>query len=309
MEIKLLINKELFNASLYNSKNPTIINLDNTRISNYHSLQVISMKIFPFLILFIISNYSIAQKNSLFESIEYRNAYEKETRQRNGLPGDTYWQYRSDYAIEASFDPASGIIKGSMRVTYFNESPDSLNILVFKLMQNIYKRGANRQIATEEINIHEGIKIENISFNDRPINENLLGISGTVMRLSLPEFIAKNSEAIITLDFATPLPKKSGFRSGAIDSTSFFAAYWFPQIAVYDDIFGWDIDEYVGTPENYNDFSNYLVEITIPSHYNIWATGEHINKKEIFSSEILKKINVSKRSGNPVMIIEEIAST
>ncbi len=81
-------------------------------------------------------------------------------------------------------------------------------------------------------------------------------------------------------------------------------AYWFPQIAVYDDIFGWDNDEYVGVPENYNDFSTYKVELTLPSQYNIWATGRHTNMNEIFSEDILARIAESKVSETPVKIID-----
>lgn len=125
------------------------------------------------------------------------------------------------------------------------------------------------------------------------------------MKVSLPRGIKSKSSGTLEIDFETPLPKSSGFRSGTIDSSSFSAAYWFPQIAVYDDIFGWDTDEYAGVPENYNDFSTYDVLLTLPSQYNIWATGEHLNKEEIFSSEVLKRIKKSGLSNEPVMILGE----
>lgn len=80
----------------------------------------------------------------------------------SGLPGDTYWQNRSNYEIMVHFDPQSRMITGHLKVTYFNESPDSLNSIVFKLMQNLYKKGAIRQIPIDEINIHDGIKIEHV---------------------------------------------------------------------------------------------------------------------------------------------------
>ena len=256
-----------------------------------------------FLVLIACSVYG--QKAALYESIEYKQAYEKETRLRSGLPSENYWQNRSNYEIEAHFDPESRMITGHLKVTYFNESPDSLNSIVFKLMQNLYKKGAVRQIAVDEINIHDGIKIEHVKYNDIEIQEIAINQTGTIMRVSLPSGIQSKSNGSMEMDFETPLPKSSGLRSGTIDSSSFFAAYWFPQIAVYDDIFGWDTDEYVGVPENYNDFSTYDVLLTLPSQYNIWATGEHLNKEEIFSSEVLKRIKKSGLSNEPVMILGE----
>ncbi len=261
----------------------------------------------PFLLFFIlyISMHSYAQKSTLFESIEYTNAYEKGTRSRTGKPGETYWQNRSDYEIKARFYPDSSLIKGTLKVTYFNESPDSLNSLVLKLMQNVYKKGANRQMAIDIENIHDGIKIENVSFNGSVLDENSIAISGTVMRISLPNLIKSKTNCTLEMDFVTPIPKTSGFRSGTIDSTSFFIAYWFPQVAVYDDIFGWDTDEYVGVAENYNEFSNYHVELTLPSQYHIWATGKHTNKDDIYPAGIIDRIEQSKSSKKPVLILSE----
>ena len=82
------------------------------------------------------------------------------------------------------------------------------------------------------------------------------------MKLSLPFYIKSKSSCVIEMDFVTPLPKRSGLRSGTIDSTSFFAAYWFPQIAVYDDIDGWHNFKYSGSAEFYNDFGDFDVSIT-----------------------------------------------
>ena len=248
---------------------------------------------------------SLAQSDNLYESIEYKNAYANGTRLRNGMPGTNYWQNRCDYIVKAKFDPASKKIKGSLDITYHNNSPDSLNVVVFKLMHNFYKKGANRQISTEEINLHDGVKIANLTVNEEYIPDHSTITRGTVLDVRLPEPIMKNTKATITLDFTTPLPTTNGLRSGTIDSSSFFAAYWFPQIAVYDDIFGWDREEYVGVPENYSDFSNFWVEITLPSEYNIWATGEHMNKDEIFSKDILKRIVASKLSNKPVAILDK----
>jgi hypothetical protein len=248
---------------------------------------------------------SFCQKSSLFESGEYKAAYERGTRSRDGMPTEKYWQNHASYDIKADFDPSTHLITGHLSVKYFNESPDTLKSIIFKLMQNVYQKGAVRQMAVDVENLHDGIIIKNVQYEGVAIPESSVTQAGTVMTVSLPGFIKTNGYATISMDFVTPVPVTAGFRSGTVDSTSFFIAYWFPQVAVYDDIFGWDKDEYVGVPENYNDFSSYKVEISLPSQYNIWATGNHVNEKEIFSEAVLLRIEESKVSKIPVTIIDE----
>jgi hypothetical protein len=252
-----------------------------------------------------ISWTSFCQKSFLFESREYKTSYESGTRSRKGIPGENYWQNYSQYDIKAEFDPKTHLITGHLSVKYFNQSPDSLHSIVLKLMQNVYKKGAVRQMEVDTQNLHDGVQITNVKYNGVDIPDPMISYSGTVMTISLSKNLKQNSNGAIELDFITPVPVSSGFRGGTVDSTSFFMAYWFPQIAVYDDVFGWDKDEYVGIPENYNDFSDYSVEITLPSEYNIWATGEHMNMQDIFTREVLDRIEKSKSSENPVTLIDE----
>jgi hypothetical protein len=263
------------------------------------------MKYFTTVVILLISIPSMCQKTMLFESKEYKRAYENNTRSRDGSPGKEYWQNRSTYEITAAFDPEEKLIQGHLSVEYFNESPDSLGTMVFKLMQNIYSKGAARQMAVDPGMLHDGIQIDEVSYNGKVLEGQSIQISGTVMTISLPVYMRSQDQGKVDLDFSTPVPPQSGLRSGTIDSTSFFMAYWFPQVAVYDDIFGWDKDEYVGVPETYNDFSNYSVALTLPSQYNVWATGQLQNPKEVFSDAILERMEKSKTSNEPVMIIDE----
>ncbi len=247
---------------------------------------------------------SLFAQTTLFESIEYKTAYEKGTRSRSGVPGPEYWQNHASYEIKAIFNPEKSEVAGHLRVQYFNNSPDSLTQVVFKLMQNLYQRGAGRQMPVDTENLHNGIVIENVTIDEAQIEEKSIRVSGTVMRLPLQTPQGKRS-ITIEMDFVTPVPKTAGFRSGHVDSTSVFVAYWFPQVAVYDDIFGWDTDEYMGIPEAYNDFSDYYIELTLPSEYNVWATGKHMNPKDIFTDDIIARIRASQTAKSPVTIISE----
>jgi Peptidase family M1 domain len=90
---------------------------------------------------------------------------------------------------------------------------------------------------------------------------------------------------------------------GAYDSTSFFIAYWYPQISVYDDIDGWDTFDYIGDQEFNNDFSNYDVEITIPNNFAVWSTGILQNHEEVLSEKYLKRYKSAHSSDDIVHII------
>jgi hypothetical protein len=84
------------------------------------------------------------------------------------------------------------------------------------------------------------------------------------------------------------IPKTQTIRMGNYGNNRLFLAYWYPQIAVYDDIDGWDILEYFGTVEFYNDFNNYEVNITSPPGFTIWATGDLMNMNDIYTEKVIK---------------------
>ncbi|MDZ7607619.1 MAG: hypothetical protein U5K79_18970 [Cyclobacteriaceae bacterium] len=241
----------------------------------------------------------------LFESRELDIGYQKSTRLRTGMPGEQYWQNHSNYTITARFQPGESKLTGKLTVVYYNESPDTLKSIVFKLMQNVYKKGANRQMPVDELILHDGVIVKNIRCGGNETPAEMNSLSATVVNVNLPDELLPGANLTIKLDFETPIPKASGYRSGTIDSSSFFVAYWFPQIAVYDDIFGWDKEQYVGVPETYNDFSDYQVHLTLPSEYTVWATGELTNESELYSKPVLERIKKSKKSETTIRILTE----
>ena len=84
-------------------------------------------------------------------------------------------------------------------------------------------------------------------------------------------------------------------RDGAYDKTSMMVAYWYPEIAVYDDVFGWDEILFDGKAEFYHDVSDFKVAIEMPKNYVIWASAEPSNAKEIYPKHILERIDLGKR--------------
>lgn len=253
---------------------------------------------------------SIAQERLIIPK-ETRKAFDNKTRQTDGNPGENYWQNTSDYFIKASVDAKNGVLNGEERIVYKNNSPDSLKTIVIRHYQDLYKKGVNRNsmIEIDPRDINNGVNIGSVTLNGNQLNidaeKSPIKRKGTLMYIRLPEKLApnKNLELQITWDFN--IPKHTLIRMGTFDSTSFFLGQWYPQIAVYDDIDGWDTRSYNGMAEFYNDFANFDVEITVPNNFMVWATGEPLNIKEVLQTEYYKKYQEASKSESITNVITQ----
>jgi hypothetical protein len=266
------------------------------------------IKFFIVLALLIMQSNIFAQNSSLYMPEVFKRAYTKGTRSYDGTPGKNYWQNRAEYNIKASFDPATKILKGSEEIVYFNNSPDTLKALVVKIIQDVYKKGVPKAVELLQSQLTDGVNITSLQINNGNwdlANRRQSYRSGTNLRLFLQrdKFIAPGSSVKLNVnwDYKEVL---DGMRTGVFTDSSVFLGYWYPQMAVYDDYQGWDVGDYTGNQETYNDLANYNVEITMPANYIIWATGDLLNGTEIFATEILNKIEASKKSKEIVKIIE-----
>lgn len=241
----------------------------------------------------------------LFEPVEIVDAIENNTRTRTGIPGPNYWQNTSTYIINATFSPETGVISGQVNLKYTNNSPDTLRQLYFKLMQNVYAKGSARAWEVDKEGVHKGASISNIYIDSVPVNEENTHIRSTWLRIDPKIALGPKISTTIQMNFKVPMQKSSQFRTGALDSMTIFAGYWFPQICVYDDIFGWDKEQYMLNTENYNDFSDYDVSLTLPGDYVVWATGQLQNPNDLFQHKILKRIHKSQKSKVSVSIIKQ----
>lgn len=258
----------------------------------------------PFLRIFVLLFCTaVLQAQQLFEPKEIIQAIEHETRTRNGMPGENYWQNTSDYFIQASYNPDSVSISGMVSVLYTNNSPDTLKQVYFKLMQNVYAKGSARAWEIKKENLTDGVEIGNLWVDSILLKHGNLHINSTLLRVNTRKSILPKTSVLIQVEFVTPMQKSISYRTGALDSSTVFAGYWFPQLCVYDDIFGWDKNQYMLNAENYNDFSNYLVELTLPPNYVVWASGKQVNPEETFQSNILRSISKSQKSEKVVHII------
>lgn len=223
----------------------------------------------------------------------------------DGKPGAEYWQNHTDYKINAKLDPLTGILTGSAQITYFNSSPDTLDKLVLRLYPNIYKNNAMRDYPLKSSGDNKGMILNSISVGKRnydPKTDSSLEYTGTNLLIKNLS-VNPGKQVSLNISWEFKVPKEEGIRMGQYDSSVFFIAYWYPQVSVYDDIDGWDLTEYTGNAEFYNDFNNYDVKITLPNDYCSWATGELQNPEEIFSQIILSRYSEANTSFKTVYII------
>lgn len=254
---------------------------------------------------------SYAQETRFFMPSEIKEAYEKGTRSYDGQPGESYWQNTVDYNIKVNIIPSEKLIDGYEEVVYHNNSPDEINTLVVRLYRDVYKKGNPRGSffslkAIDDKDIDDGVElvdvvINGISYNldDRKMTQR----SGTNISFILQESLKPGSELSFKVSWKQKIPSYSRVRTGAYDSTTFFIAYWYPQISVYDDIFGWDKLNFTLTTEFYNNLGNYDVEITAPSEYIVWATGTLENSAKVLPEDIYDKYKKARSSEEVIHIV------
>lgn len=231
---------------------------------------------------------------------EVKKAFKDNTRQIDGRPGPLYWQNSSNYKIDAVLDAENSILSGEAEIYYFNNSPDSLDRIVMRLYQNFYRKGNARGWFIGGADVGEGMVIDTVSV-ELGIKESQPTATNLVLMLNKTLNPGDSTQVFVKWHFH--IPEKRWVRMGNYGKNRFFIAYWYPQIAVYDDIDGWDMNEYYGVTEFYNDFKDFDVNITVPDNFAVWATGDLQNAENHFHKEILKKIAEAKQSDKIVNII------
>lgn len=246
-------------------------------------------------------------QNPLYMPLNFQDAFEHNTRAANGMPGSNYWQNNSDYEIHASVEPRARTLTGNEAIAYHNNSPDTLDRIVIRLYQNINKLSSVHDFPIDDSEKSDGMVVTRLAINSENIDladAKKVEIQGTNMIIRGIK-IMPHSEVSISGDWHFVIPEKNAIRMGAYDSTSLFVAYWYPQVAVYDDIDGWDMVNYTGMVEFYNDFNRYDVYLTVPNNQFIWSTGILQNREDIFTPELMTRYKKAEGSFDVVNIINE----
>jgi hypothetical protein len=225
------------------------------------------------------------------------------TRSEDGRPGKAYWQNRGRYNITITAAPPDRLIKGREDITYINNSPDDLKELVFKLFLNIHKQGAPRLGRADKAYLTSGMFIDTVRVNGQAIT--WAGVNDpttfTIDTLPLPQPLRAHDSVRLSLAWHYDISLQSN-REGMIDSTTFYLAYFYPRIAVYDDYNGWDTRPFNDALEFYSDFNDYTVNVQVPKNYIVWGTGTLTTATSVLQPSFLKKYQQSQTTDNVIRI-------
>jgi Peptidase family M1 domain len=252
----------------------------------------------------LIAHTAIAQ-TTLPTPTNFNKLYSQGTRQLSGAPGKNYWQNLGNYDIAIRFDPITRIITGTETIVYTNNSPDELKQIWFKLYPNLYKKGSQRLMTVEPEDVTDGMTITQLEMDGQLVAPNKYPISGTNMVVQ-QKSVAAGAQVKFVIEFTYQLNKGSHIRTGEVDEGAHFIAYFFPRIAVYDDIDGWNKNPYLGTQEFYNDFGDFKLAVTVPQNYMVWATGDLQNCSEVYTPKYCSRIAQAEKNDALVNIIDTV---
>ncbi len=244
----------------------------------------------------------------------------------SGAPGPWYYQQQADYQMDIILDDEKQRIYGEGRVVYTNNSPDPLDYIWLQLDQNMRAKNSTtqqirsgdireqmsaRSLAYLDYDFDGGFKIEYIKGED---GENLpFFINNTMMRIDLEEPLQKGESFSFSMKWWYNIQDRAkyGGRSGLEyfkeeDNYLYTIAQFFPRLAVYDDVNGWQNKQFLGRGEFALVFGNYDVKITVPDDHILGATGSLQNPEEVLSEKQQERLEEARTSyEKPVMIVTE----
>ena len=178
--------------------------------------------------------------------VQFQRAIDNGTRTVTGEPGPNYWQQWANYTIEARLLPEEKRVEGTEEIVYYNNSPRPMPIVALYLVQNVYAEGAMRNRPSE---VTGGVEIGRVAVEGEDIGEIQpsqsgagYGTQGTNLYIRLAEPLASGDSVRLALDWAFEVPQRG--RQGWNADNLFFIAYWYPQVAVYDDVETWQLDHH-----------------------------------------------------------------
>lgn len=235
-------------------------------------------------------------------------------RSASGEPGPRYWQNRADYKINCSLDTANHRVSGDVEISYTNNSPDNLKFLWLQLDQNIYTKNSRGSSTTTQTGgrwangaFTDGYVIKSIAVtsNGKTITPKY-NTTDTRMQIWLQEAVkAGGGNVKLAIQFEFVVPEYGTDRMGRLSTKNgivYEVAQWFPRMAVYDDIQGWNTLPYVGAGEFYLEYGDIDFAITAPSSLIIAGSGELKNPQDCYTAEQLKRWDAARNSDKTVMI-------
>lgn len=242
-------------------------------------------------------------------------------RTASGNPGQEYWQNGADYAMEVELDDQNNTITGKVQITYHNNSPEPLNFVWIHLEQNRFSPDSRGALTTPiqgyrfDGDLDGGYTITNVSSETGKSKSNRYLITDTRMQVFFDEPIApKGGVAKIAMNFSYNIPGKGLDRMGRLDvekGTVFSMAQWYPRVAVFDDVLGWNTEPYLGAGEFYLGYGDFDYKVTVPYDHIVVGSGALQNEREVLPAELMKRMREAEASDKTVFIIkpEEVGNT
>ncbi|HEU5183736.1 MAG TPA: M1 family metallopeptidase [Gemmatimonadaceae bacterium] len=232
----------------------------------------------------------------------YNRAISRGTRTDSGPPGARYWQQWASYRLSARLDPRAAQLTGEGTVRYHNRSPDTLRRVAVQLLQNLFASNAPKN---ENVPITGGLRLERVTVDGQQIAAGGDGgyeVAGTIGWIPLTRPLAPGDSVELGFTWGFRVPPGSAPRMGQ-DGEVFMIAQWYPRVAVYDDVNGWQTDPYLGNGEFYYGFGDYDVTLTVPTGWLVTATGELQNPREVLTDSAIARLERARTDTNVVHVV------
>ncbi len=236
-----------------------------------------------------------------------RRAFAAGTRDSTGRPGAKYWQQRVDYDIDARLDPSTSIVSGREHVTIHNNSDSTLRSIRLRLDQNIFRADAMRAESMTNVEVTDGMVVTSLAIDGKALDLAAQGVQtpfgrapsladqlrSTNASIALASPISGKGTAVLDIEWSFRVPEIKygrGVRMGRWADTLYQVAQWYPRVAVYDDLRGWDTDPYLGPSEFYNNFGRFDLKVTVPAGWLVGATGVLQNAREVLTDAVRQRL-------------------
>jgi hypothetical protein len=233
-----------------------------------------------------------------------------------GTPGPGYWQQRVDYVIRASLDTVAQRLTGEEQITYLNHSPDTLRYLWLQLDQNRFNsssRGYRLFEQNSRLGIEGGFTLTRVAEpGTRAVAGRPAGrggkleylVNGTMMKVNLPRPLPPGGRQALEIGWSFPfVPNSNRMGIELIDGSYVYeVAQWYPRLAVYDDVRGWNTEQYLGQGEFYLEYGSFDVSLTVPANMLVAATGTLRNPSQVLTGAQRNRLARARASDSTVVI-------
>jgi hypothetical protein len=283
-----------------------------------------------FLVFASMALYSHSQSNhgNKFEQLGTMLPTPNNYRNMDGSPGPDYWQQRVDYEIECSLDEHAQRLDGKEKITYYNQSPSTLQYLWLQLDENEHSAESDKhkmeQSTMQDIMSEQGLRYiepwrELEKYGDKihsVIDDNgdslKYTINQTMMRVELPQPLKPGEHFSFNVDWHYYLIDRihsvswgrGGYEYFEKDGNSLYTiVQWYPRLCVYNDATGWQNKQFVGRGEFALTFGNFIVKMTVPEDHIVGATGECINYPQVLTSDQYARWKQAQTATEPLQIV------